>query len=189
MGTNSNEIKSLILSRKSTLAFSDKEIRKEDLQHMLEAAQWAPSAFNEQPWRFIYASKAENSDAYAKILDLLAPPNQLWSQNAPVLMLVAAKTKYSHNGVDNAHAMYDAGQAVGAMSIQATALGISMHQMAGFDAAKASAVFNFEGEYIPVVIVAIGYAGDTATLPEALQKRAASPRSRKALTELILNEN
>jgi len=182
-----NHAKDLILKRRSTVAFSPKPVSEELLKDFISSALWTPSAYNEQPWRFIYATKNEEPEAYGKLLNLLAAPNKIWAEAAPVLILVAAKTSLTYNGNDNYHALYDTGQAVGALSIQATESNLFMHQMGGFDYAAAKEVFALPVDVVPVAVIALGYLGDATALPEALQKREANPRSRKPIEEIILN--
>lgn len=180
-------LKETVHERKSPLAFSNKKIEEKDLLDLFDAARWSASAFNEQPWRFIYASKHENLDGYNTLLQLLVPSNQIWAKEAPVLILVSAKAKYSHNGKENKHAWYDTGQAIGILSLMATSKGIGLHQMAGFDAEKANEKFGIEGEFAPIAVIAVGYPGDLDSLPEPLMERALKPRLRKETNEIAFN--
>lgn len=184
METTAKTVKDTILKRKSPLAFSDKAVSQEDMDTLLDAARWAASAYNEQPWRFIYAKKQEDPDGFKALHDILLPGNQPWAEKASVLMLVIAKNTFSANGKPNAHAFYDAGQAVGTLAIQATSMGISLHQMGGFSSEKAIEHLNLNEDYSPVAAVAIGYQGDPEQLPENLKKRELSPRKRKSLSEI-----
>src|SRR5215475_1980249 len=120
----------LILERWSPRAFADRDVASEDLKIIFEAGRWAPSSYNEQPWRFFVGHR--NSETYKKILDSLVPFNQEWAGSAPVLILGIAKTRFSHNDSPNNYAAHDLGAAMGLMALQATALGLSAHQMAGF---------------------------------------------------------
>jgi nitroreductase len=174
----------LIRSRWSPVAFSAKPVEPEKLRSMLEAARWAPSSFNEQPWRFIVATR-DCKGAFERLLDCLIPSNSEWAQKAPVLMLSIAKLHFTHDGKPNRHAFHDVGLAVGNLIFQATALGLSVHQMAGFDVERARKTFALPDGYEPVGGIALGYATDVEMLPERLQKRQQSPRTRKPLEEII----
>lgn len=174
----------LIAQRWSTRAFADKPVARETLLTLFEAARWAPSSFNEQPWRFIVAAK-EDGNAYDKILACLSESNQEWAKLAPVLMIVVAKSEFTHQERPNRHAWYDVGQAIAILTIQATALGIYVHQMAGFSAEKARETYHIPVGYAPTTAVALGYKGDPAPLPERRQAQEQAPRQRKSLSEIV----
>jgi nitroreductase len=181
--TDNISILDVIARRRSLRAFDPgKDISDEALLALFGAARWAPSAYNEQPWRFVYARKG--SEAYDKLFSALSPSNQVWVSYAPVLVLVAAKLVNSHNGQSNRHALHDTGLAMGMLSVQATELGINLHQMGGFDHVKAETLFNIPPEFEAVTITAAGYPGNISQLPEALQQREQAPRNRKALSEI-----
>ena len=173
----------LIRRRWSPRAFADRPIPAGDLRTLLNAARWAASSFNEQPWRFIVATQAE-PEAYGKLLGSLVEANQRWAKNAPVLMLTAGKRTFSHNGSPNPYALHDAGMALANLMFQATAMGLAVHAMGGFDRAKARAAFGIPEDYELGAAVAIGYPGNPADLPEALRSVETAPRSRKPLSEL-----
>lgn len=173
-----------IATRWSPRAFDERGVTREKLQQVLEAASWAASAFNEQPWRFIIATK-DSSEEYEKVLSCLGEFNQVWAKSAPVLMIVVTATKFSRNDNPNRSAEYDAGQAVATMAIQAAALDLYMHQMAGFDPEKSSEIFDIPADYKPMVAVALGYLGDPAQLSEQLREREDAQRERKALGEFV----
>jgi nitroreductase len=149
---------------------------------MLEAARWAPSCFNEQPWNFIIFEK-ESSEEFNKIVDILSPKNQLWARNAPLIMLSVAKINFERNGKFNRYALHDVGAAVTNMTLQATSMGLYVHQMAGFDSEKAKELFNIPDNYEPVAAIAIGYIGNQEELPEEFKKSESAPRRRKEITE------
>ena len=177
-------IHSLLVRRWSPTAFSDRPILDEDLQKLFEAARWAPSCFNEQPWNFVYASK-ENSVEYKKILDCLAEKNQLWAKTAPILVITVARMEFDRNGKSNQWAWYDVGQAVGYLTLQAMSLGIYCHQMAGFSKVSAKEILQIPKGFEPVSAVALGYIGDPDILPEDLRIRNNAPRFRKKQKEFI----
>lgn len=174
----------LIRARRSTLAFSDRPVETEDLRSLLEAARWAASSFNQQPWRFIVATK-EKREEYERLLGCLVPANAEWARRAPVLMLSVAKLTFDRGGAPNRHALHDVGQAVANLSIQAAALGMSVHQMGGFDAARAREAFSVPEGFEPVAAIAVGYPGDPDELPAPLKGRELSPRTRRELSEFV----
>lgn len=177
----------LIRNRWSPRAFSDREVSPEDLKTMLEAARWAPSASNEQPWRFIVARK-QDSEAFAKVLSVLVEANQVWAKNAAVLMIAVAKKTSSSSQKPNGHAWHDVGLALGTLVLQAGALGLHVHMMAGFDAAKARQVFHIPGDFDATTAIAVGYLGNHAALPDKLRERELAARSRKALDEIAFGD-
>lgn len=175
----------LIKKRRSIRAYSEKPVPPQDLQLLLEAARWAPSAMNEQPWRFIYAAKNENPSGYQKLLDCLVEGNRIWAQHAPVLLLTVAQTSFVATGKDYTHAWHDVGLATGNLLTQATELELYVHLMGGFSADKAKELLQLPDGYEPVAMATIGYLGDLEQLPENLQVRELAPRTRKPLSELV----
>ena len=146
-----------ILSRRySPRQFSNKPVSGELLMEILDTVRYAPSSFNEQPWRFVYALKSDEQ-AYYALLSCLNEKNQAWAQQAPALVLAVAKTDFSMTGSPNRHAWYDTGAAVAMMTLKAITHDMFVHQMAGFDAAKAREVLQVPAEYEPVVMIAMGY--------------------------------
>jgi nitroreductase len=131
----------------------------EELRSLLEAARWAASSYNQQPWHFIVATK-EDPRVYERLLGCIVPANALWAGKAPVLMLTVAKLTYDANGAPNRHALHDVGQATANLSLQATALGLAVHQMGGFDMERAREEFSIPEGYEPVAAIAVGYPGD-----------------------------
>lgn len=173
-----------IRGRWSPLAFSNRTVELEKLLILLEAARWAPSSYNEQPWSFIVATK-ENQAEYDRLFSCLVEGNQAWAQNAPVLILSVAKLFFERSGDQNRHAFHDVGLATENLVIQAIALELFVHQMAGFHVDKARELFNIPEGYEPLTALAVGYLGDPQTLPEKLQARELAPRTRKPLTEFV----
>jgi len=174
----------LISSRWSPRAFDDRNVPALEICSLLEAARWAASCFNEQPWRFIVGTKAQG-EPYEKILSTLIQFNRSWAKAAPVLMLGVANKNFEHNGKTNAHAIYDLGQAVSSMMIEATARGLVAHQMAGFDAKKAAEIFEVPKDHKVIVAIAIGYPGEVSTLSDKLAEREQASRERKPLSEIV----
>jgi nitroreductase len=175
----STAIHDLIAHRWSPRAFESKPVEPEKLRSLLEAARWAPSSYNAQPWYFIVGTK-DNPENYKRVLESLIEFNQGWAKNAPVLALSVAKLKFD-DGKPNRHAFHDVGQAAANLSLQAEALGLSVHQMAGIDPEKARKLFNIPADYEAVAGIAIGYPGDPASLPDGLRDRELAPRQRKPL--------
>jgi nitroreductase len=173
-------------NRWSARSFADHEVSPADLNKVFEAARWAASAYNEQPWRFLVGVR--NSETYKKIFGTLIGFNQGWAGSAPVLILGAASTKFSHNGTDNTYALYDLGAASSYLTLQAAALGLTTHQMAGFDQAAARQAFDIPDTYALGAVIALGYQGEPAALGhEQLIAMETSPRERKPLSELVLS--
>jgi nitroreductase len=174
----------LIRNRWSPRGFSEKPVSAEDLATILDAGHWAASSYNEQPWRFIVATN-QDPDAYKKMLDILVPFNQSWAQSAPVLMLIAAKKTFSHNNSPNAYALHDAGAALATMALQATALGLHIHGMAGFDHDRARTELGIPADFDIAAFSALGYLGSPDNLPEGLKQQELAPRTRKPLADLV----
>ena len=182
------EIIDPILQRWSPRAFSDRSVAPEAIQQLLEAARWAPSCFNEQPWRFLIATKDEPKE-FERMLACLVEGNQVWAKSAPVLMLTFASTKFSRNGHKNRHAWHDVGLAIGQMGIQATTMGLSMHQMAGIQGSKIGEVYRIPGDFEPVTAIALGYLGAPNTLPDHLLEMERGPRRRNLQSEFAFSGN
>ena len=176
----------MLLERWSPRAFADRNMAATDLRTIFEAGRWAPSSYNEQPWRFFVGHKG--SETYNKIQDSLVPSNRAWAKSAPVLVLGVAKTRFSHNDTPNNYATHDLGAAMALMAVEATALGLAAHQMAGFDWVKARESFGIPETYAMGSVMAIGYQGELTDLPEKFQAQEQAPRSRKALSEIVLSD-
>ena len=179
-------IEDSLRKRWSPLAFSDRLVEKEKLLSVLEAARWAASSYNEQPWSFIIATK-ENPVEFEQLLSILAEGNQEWARKAPVLMLTIAKLHFERNGKENRHAFHDVGAASANLAIQAAALDLFVHQMAGFDVPKAKEVYQIPTGYEPSTAIALGYLGNSQTLSESLQQREQNPRTRKPLDNFVFS--
>ncbi len=186
LATTQYPINDLLRQRWSPLAFSEQMVEPEKLRSVLEAASWAASSYNEQPWSFIVATK-DNQGEFERLLSCLAEGNQEWARKAPVLMISVAKLHFERNGVENRHAFHDVGAAAAQLAIQATAHGLFIHQMAGFDVPKAKEVYSIPEGYEPVAAIALGYLGDPQTLSEKLQQREANSRSRKPLEKFVFS--
>ena len=182
--TTSAPVHPLIAQRWSPRAFDhDHDLTETELRSVLEAARWAPSASNSQPWRFGVARRG--SAEFSALVDALMPGNQPWAKYASVLLLVATETTGPDGGT-RPWASYDAGQAAAHLSIQAEALGLSVHQLGGFDQSAAADIFELPLGVEPVVVVALGRRGDIELLPEPYAGREHADRSRLRLDELLL---
>jgi len=178
------KIHDIIQARWSPRAFDpDQPVSHDDLLSLLEAARWAPSCFNDQPWRFVVCDKATDETGWQHAFSILAEKNRRWAKNAPVLMLAVAMENFNHNGQANRWAMYDTGAASVSMCLQATALGMCVHQMGGFDAEKAREVFNLPGDCKPMAMMAVGYQAEVNMLDDDFKEAELAARSRAALKE------
>jgi nitroreductase len=178
-------IHELIKKRRSPVIFSDRTVEDEKLELIFEAARWAPSSNNQQPWRFI-VTKKEDSKAFNRLFDCLSPSNQLWVKNVPVLALSIAETISGYNKKVNKYAFHDVGLAVGNLLLQATALGLYVHQMGGYDKDKARINLGIPDGYDPVAAIALGYiASSYEGFPEELVEKEKSPRKRRPLKESV----
>ena len=175
-------IHELISERWSPRAFAGRPVEREKLYSLFEAARWAPSAANKQPWNFVFATQ-EDAEVHARFVSTLNEGNVIWAQRAPVLILVVAKL-YPYPGKEQA-SFYDVGMAAGNLMTQATALGLMTHQMGGFDANKARALLDIPEGYQPLAMIALGYPGSADTLPQALRERETAPRARKQQSEFV----
>jgi nitroreductase len=176
----------LIRRRWSPRAFSELPVEPDKLLSVFEAARWAASASNEQPWAFLVAAQ-EDAKNYEDMLGVLVDFNRGWANKAPVLILTLAHTRFEKDGKPNRHAFYDLGQAAANLSIQATALGLTTHQMAGFNAEAARERFAVPEGWEPVSVIALGYAGDPDSLTEKLRQREIAPRQRKPLETFVFS--
>lgn len=178
-------INQVLRERYSTVIFSSKQIEEEKLTSLFEAARWAPSAFNEQPWQFIVGLKNKD-DNYKKLFDCMVEANQYWAKYAPVLVLSLARKNSSVSGKPNRFAHYDTGMAVGNLLAQATSLGLFVHQMGGYSVSKVLEFFEIGDDLEPMALMAIGYKGDTELFPDDLKERELKKRVRKSIDEILL---
>jgi nitroreductase len=179
-------IMELLRERWSPRAFSGQPIPPDVLRSLFEAARWAPSSSNEQPWAFIVAAK-EDAATHAKLLNTLVEFNQMWAQHAPVLGIAISRLAFAGNGNVNRNAFYDTGAAMADLTTEAISRGLLVHQMAGFDPHKAIEHFRIPEGWEPIAAFVIGYPGDPQTLPEKLRERELAPRTRKPLSEFVMS--
>jgi len=178
----------LIQNRWSPRAFSDNPVSPETLRSLFEAARWAPSSSNEQPWAFIVGTK-DDLETHSKILSTLVEFNQGWAKHAPVLAIAVSQMEFARNKTPNRNAFYDTGAAVAHLTAEATSRGLFVHQMAGFDPQKAIEVFHIPNGWEPIAVFAIGYPGDPNALPDKLRERELAPRSRKPISEFVMSSD
>jgi nitroreductase len=184
LAATSVKIHDIIQARWSPRAFdAQKTVSHADLLALLEAARWAPSCFNDQPWRFIVCDKSRTDGSWDKAFSILAEKNQLWAKNAPLLILTVAMGSFNHNGSPNRWGSYDTGAAALSLCLQATALGLVSHQMGGFDAEKARTVFQLPDNCQAMSMMAVGYQAEAEILDESFQTAELADRSRGALSE------
>ncbi|MGH1362846.1 MAG: nitroreductase family protein [Calditrichia bacterium] len=179
------ELHPLISKRWSPRAFSDKPIEPKKIELLFEAARWAASANNEQPWRFLYATP--DQQLFNEMVNCLKPGNQPWASKAGMLVTTVVSSRFSRNDKPNGHAFHDMGLAVGNLSLQATSMDLYLHQMAGFYADKTIEVLEIPDGFQPVTFIAVGYLGDSEHLSDPLKERELAPRSRRPLVETISN--
>lgn len=172
-----------IRKRWSGRSFSEKMIPKDLADQLLEAASWAPSSMNEQPWRYICAFRGDEN--FDRMVTLLSPGNAVWAKKASVLLLSLAKNRYRNGNINN-HAWYDTGAANMNLMLEAAANNVMTHVMGGADFVRTREVFDISDEYDPVVYIALGYSGNPDELPEPFNIREKAPRKRKPLEEIIL---
>ena len=176
-----------IRQRWSPRAFSDKPVDHAQLRSLLEAARWAPSSFNGQPWKFLVATR-DQPELYAKMLGCLVEQNQGWAKSAPVLMISLASTVFEKNNKPNRHALHDTGAAAAQLTLQARAFDLYVHQMAGIDAGKIRVEYELPDTIEPVSGIAIGHLGDPETLPPELKEKELAPGTRNPLGAFVFGE-
>jgi nitroreductase len=178
------KIHEIIANRWSGRAFDEKRsVAHKDIISLLEAARWAPSCFGEEPWRYIVCDKTTNKTAWDKAFSCLAEGNQSWAVNAPVLILALANTIFSHNEKPNRWSQYDTGAASMSLCIQATTMGLMVHQMGGFSAEKTAELFSIPDQYISMAMMAVGYQLPEDEITQEVMKRESLERQRNPLAE------
>jgi nitroreductase len=178
----------VIQQRRSSRAYAETSIGQEKIQTLFEAARWAPSSNNEQPWSYIYATK-DQPELWGKLFDSLMDGNKIWAERAPLLILSMIRKNFVGSGKPNPSAKYDLGAANAFLSLQATHLGLNVHQMGGFDREKAKLNLNIPDTHDPAVMLAIGYLGNTELLPAFLQEREVAPRARYTQDAFVMNNS
>lgn len=173
-----------IIERWSPMAFDPKPVEEEKILAMFEAARWAPSSFNEQPWRYIYAQKG---DTNRDVLESLLTEGNAWAKNAGVLMISFASKNFARNNKPNYHSLHDTGAASAYLVAQLPSLGLVGHQMQGFDSEHANEKLGVPDDFAPGSMIAVGYYGDHNALKDDWKQREDAPRVRKDLHEIAFN--
>lgn len=173
-----------IRHRWSPYAWSDRPVSSDDLRSLFEAARWAASSYNEQPWRYIVATR-DNKQEYDKLLSCLVEGNQAWAKQVPVLALGCIKKTFTKNGKPNRVAVHDLGAASCQLTLEATSRGLNVHQMAGVQLEKAREVYNLPDDFEVVTAIAIGYAGEQDQTTDEQAQRDGNPRPRRPLNEFV----
>lgn len=176
----------VVLERWSPRSFAARTVDAGDLRTIFEAVRWAPSSYNEQPWRYIVGERG--SETYDKIFNTLGEWNQLWAKTAPVLIVGAASPTFSHNNTPNGYAFHDLGAADAILCLQAQALGLHTHQMAGFDREAARKAFGIPADFVMGSAIALGYLGEPEALENEGQRNSeVQPRTRKPTGEFVFS--
>jgi nitroreductase len=178
-------IHKLITDRWSPVAFDSRKVKYDTLRLLFEAAKWAPSGRNAQPWRFIYATS--DMPDYKLLLSLLTEKNQVWASTAPMLVLPLAQVISTYKNRPNRLAFYEAGMAVGNLLLQATHMGLMVHQMGGYDVERAKEDLVIPTRYEPMAMMAIGYKGDVAQLPDSVAAWEKRKRTRNEISKFLVS--
>ncbi len=176
----------LITERWSPYGFSDRPVSDSDLGSLFEAARWAASSFNDQPWSYLVATSADSRE-FERLLSCLVEGNQAWARKAPVLALAVSRLEFARNQRRNRHALHDLGLATANLCLEATARGLSVHQMAGILPDRARRLYEIPEDSEAVTGIAIGYAADPDDLSPELRSRDQSRRSRKPLSDMVFS--
>lgn len=184
-----HEVLALIRERWSPRAFdATRSVSLEDLWRLFEAARWAPSSRNEQPWRFVVTHREHSPEAYQRLFSALGGSNQSWASTAPALILTAVQLVVELTGETNRHAYYDAGQAVGFLTLQAQSQGLAIRQIEGFSHTVAREVCHVPEGFEPAVVMAVGYPGSPEALPSEKHRAAeVTPRKRRKASDFVFD--
>jgi len=181
-----SDVLDLIKKRRSGRAYANQDIEPEKIKSLFEAARWAPSSANEQPWTYVYATR-QQPELFSKIFDALNDGNKIWAKDAPMLLVSLARKNFTRNERPNGSAKYDMGAANAFLSLQATQLGLNVHQIGGFNEALLRENLKVPTSHDLGVVMAIGYPGDPSRLPDVLQERERNPRLRWPQDQFVLN--
>ena len=178
-------IHKLISERWSPVAFDSRMVEFDTIHLLFEAAKWAPSSRNGQPWRFIFATK--DMPDYKVLLSLLTDQNQIWASTAPLLVLPLTQVISTYKNRSNRLAFYEAGMAVGNLLLQATYMNLLVHQMSGYDVERANEELVIPSRYEPMAMMAIGYKGDVAQLPDSGTAWEKRKRTRNEISKFLVS--
>ncbi len=182
--TTDHPIEPHIAQRWSPYSFSDQAVNDSDLRSLFEAARWAASSYNAQPWSYLVAQKSD-AEGFARMLSCLVEANQSWAKSAPVLALGCTHLNFAHNGKPNAAALHDLGLASATLTFEASARGLVVHQMIGIEPERVNDLYQLPSDVRPLTALAIGYVAPAEDLPESLRSRDQAPRTRKPLAEFV----
>jgi nitroreductase len=174
----------ILAERWSPYGFEERPVTEADLCSLFEAARWAASSYNEQPWNYLVATR-ENSAEFGRLLSCLVEENQAWAKKAPVLILGIVSLRFARNNQDNRAAVHDLGLAAGNLLVEATTRGLSVHQMIGILPDKAREIYQIPEHFEAWTALAIGYKADPINLPDALRERDTALRQRKPLNKFV----
>lgn len=177
-------IEPLIMNRWSPRAMSGESLSDEELMPLFEAARWAPSSYNAQPWRFYFAKR--ETEAFSALYELLVPFNQSWAEDAAALVIIASHTVFETNGKPSPTHSFDTGAAWQNLALEGSARGLVIHGMQGFDYDGAKTLCKLPDDYVIEAMIAIGKPGETQDLPSEIQAKE-TPSSRKPLKETVFN--
>jgi nitroreductase len=177
----------ILAERWSPYGFEDRPVSETDLCSLFEAARWAASSYNEQPWNYLVATR-ENSAEFGRLLSCLVEANQAWAKKAPVLVLGIVSLRFARNDQDNRAAVHDLGLAAGNLLAEATTRGLSVHHMIGILPEKARELYQIPELFEAWTAMAIGYKADPTKLPDALRERDMALRQRKPLSKFVFTD-
>jgi nitroreductase len=180
-----SELLDVIKNRRSRRPFSNQPVEPEKIKSLFEAARWAPSSSNEQPWMYVYATKEENPELFQKIFEPLNDSNKVWVKDAPLLIASMVRKHFIRNHMPNVSAHYDLGAANALLGIQATALGLNVHQIGGYNYDHLRKNLSVPDTYDLGVVIAVGYLGSVDQLSERLKNRELAPRQRYVQSEFV----
>ena len=181
------ELLDVIHKRRSRRAYLNKPVDQKTIDSLFEAARWAPSANNEQPWVYLYATK-DQTELWNKLFETLNDSNKVWAENAPLLVLSVIRKNFLGNDQPNNSAKYDLGAANAFLSLQSTHVGLNVHQLGGFNRQRAAENMLIPSTHEPVIIMAIGYPGAAESIPENLKVREQTPNERYTKNSFVMNK-
>jgi nitroreductase len=184
--SNAHPIHDLLRRRWSPRVFMDKPVSSKILRSLFEAARWAPSSYNDQPWVYFLATREEIED-FARLLSVLTDQNFVWARKAPVLALSVARMNFNHNGKPNRVALHDVGAASAQLTLEATSRGLGVRQIAGFSVERAQILFEIPDGWEPVALIAIGYPGEPDILLPEIHEVKQARRMRKPLSQFVMS--
>ena len=187
LATPEHPIHALVAERFSPYAYADRPVSSEDLRSLFEAARWAPSSYNEQPWRYLVA-RQEDGERYEKLLSCLVEPNQAWAKAAPVLAIGIVQRRFARNDKPNPAAEHDLGLASATLTLEATARGLAVHQMIGILPDRVRELFALPDDADALTGLAIGYRAAADDAPEPFAERDLAPRTRRAVGEFVFGD-